>query len=287
VQLDSQRGFFVTLEIARAGASVAGRVRWPDGAPGSGLLVTALDSQSNLLWMVTDGEGHFEASELPEGTLAIHVRTPFEQAGPRSGVASANVEVLGGETSEVELTLDEARGSIAGRLLNSSGAPLAGVVIEAGEHFQAGNMTVGVGSQSTTTDADGRYAFSALLASRYQVQPGGTSLRGKLARPDSLTIDLASGQEHAGADFEIVDAVEISGWVDPGTLPLGELEVQAVWASDGSHGQRVTPQADGKFVVSGLYPEAHNLLLVHNGSEVARVPIGSAGASGVRLVAPR
>jgi hypothetical protein len=148
-------------------------------------------------------------------------------------------------------------------------------------------MTIGIGSHSTMTDAEGRYRLPGLVASRYQVQPSGPALRGKLAQPDSLTIELEPGQEHAGADFEIVDPIEISGWVDPGTLPLGELEVQAVWTSDGSHGQRATPQADGRFVVGGLYPQSHNLLLLHKGSEIARIPIGSAGATGVRLVAPR
>jgi hypothetical protein len=148
-------------------------------------------------------------------------------------------------------------------------------------------MTVGLDNHRATTDAEGRYLLSGLLASRYQVQPTGPAVRGKLARPASHSIDLGSGEERLDLDFAIVDGVAISGWVDPGTLALSECEVQAQRASDGQHSDRVHTGEDGSFELAGLAPEPHSLILLHQGNEIARVSVGAAGATNVRLVAPR
>lgn len=287
VQHRSEGEHFVTVEIPRAGAVVSIRVRWADGSPAAGMLATALDSQSNLLWKVTDGEGRFELTGLPAGRVAVHVRTRSEDGGPRAGVAQDSIEVAQGQSAELALTLSEGRGTIRGRVRDASGAPLAGITVEAGEHFHAGNMTVGIGSHRTATDAEGCYELKDLLASRYQVEIGGAPLNGRLARPSSLTIELGAGEQRDSADFEVVDAVEVSGWVDPGSLSLAELEVVALAASDGAERGRAAPQPDGSYSIGGLLPEPHHVALLHQGKELVRTAVGSLGATGVRLVAPR
>jgi RNA polymerase sigma-70 factor (ECF subfamily) len=286
-QRNSEGDFFVTVEIPRAGASLLGRVLWPDGTPGSGLLVTAIDAQSNLLWKSTDGEGRFELSELPTGLVTVHARSPSEGGATRLGIAQGSIEVAQGQSAVLELTLSEERGSISGRVVGPSGAPLAGIQVEAGEHFQAANMTIGIGSHSALTDAEGRYRLSDLPASRYQVQLGGAPSRGSLWRPEFHSIELGAGEQRDSADFEVVYSVEVSGWVDPGTLPLAELEVKALRPHDGSEAASTHPDADGSFVLGPLYPDPHQVVLLRNGNEIARVPVGPAGASGVRLVAPQ
>ncbi len=286
VHADTERGFFLTIEVPRSNAAILGRIRWPDGSPAAGLIVSGIDSQGNMLWKGTDDDGRFEVRDMPAGTFVVQAKTTTERPEDRMGVVRAEGELQTGQTLELELTLSEARGSISGRALDASGAPLAQVQIEASELIHAPNMTLGFGTHSTMTDADGRYRFSDLLEGTYQIELRGVA-QGQVVRPEVCQVGLAAGQHLEGQDFDLVQGSVISGWVDPGNLALSELEVQVVRVSDRAERGRSAPREDGGFTLGGLLPEPHEVVLLHRGDELARISIGAAGASDVRLVAPR
>jgi RNA polymerase sigma factor (sigma-70 family) len=286
VHPDAERGFFVTIEVPRSDAAILGRIRWPDGSPASGLIVSGIDSQGNMLWKGTDDDGRFEVRGMPAGTFVVQAKTTTERPEDRMGVVRAEGELQIGQTLELELTLSEARGSISGRALDASGAPLAQVQLEASELIHAPNMTLGFGTHSTLTDADGHYRFSDLLEGTYQIELRGVP-QGQVVRPEMCQVGLGAGQDLEGQDFEVLQGIVISGWVDPGNLGLSALEVQVVRVSDGAERGRCAPREDGGFTLAGLLPEPHEVVLLHRGNELARTSIGATGASNVRLVAPR
>ena len=137
------------------------------------------------------------------------------------------------------------------------------------------------------TDAQGRYRLEGLFAGRYQVEVSAEGLHASAVRPERRTLDLEPDEEIEGIEFVLVPAIAISGWVDPAALPLGELEVSLRGAADGEERVRLAPGADGTFSFGGLFPERYELVLLHQGLEMERVPVGPSGALGIVLAAPR
>ncbi len=123
---------------------VKGTVR-SNGNPVPGVLVAL--SGSSLGTRVTDGAGQY-SFELPKG--GSYVLTPtkanytFSPAWTSINVLNANVEI------DFNATLRKQ--SITGRVLNSDGAPVAGVVV----------TLSGPVSSTTTTASDGTYSFTNL-----------------------------------------------------------------------------------------------------------------------------
>ena len=264
----------VVVELQGATASVSGRLTWPDGSAGSGLLVLALDAQRNPKMASADAEGAYRIEGLPAGPVTLSARTPPGQPTDRKGSVQAQVDLGAGADVVQDLVLAEARCTLAGRVTDALGAPLADVPVEAGEHLVAGSLTLGLGFQATRTDAQGRYRLEGLPPGRYRGEVSAEALAERAVRPEGRSLDLAPEESAEGLDFVLLPAVVVTGWVDPGTTPLDELELSLRRASDGEERVRLGPQADGSFTIGGLYPEPYDLVLERDGWELARVSVG-------------
>jgi hypothetical protein len=214
----------VTIEVPRSNAAILGRIRWPDGSPASGLIVSGIDRQGNMLWKGTDEDGRFEVRELPAGTFVVQAKTNSDRTEDRMGVVRAEGELQRGQTLELELTLTRravrslgARSDASVRAARPSAARGLRVI-------HAPNMTMGFGTTPHATDADGRYRFSDLLEGTYQIEIArsaaglGGATRG-VPRSDSQRA------EPRRTGLRALQGRVISGWVDPDNLELSELEV--------------------------------------------------------------
>jgi hypothetical protein len=69
-------------------ASIAGTVTGPDGAPFRAAFVQARNTQMKMtVSVLSDGQGHYRAENLPAGDYRLQVRAVGYKANTRDGVA--------------------------------------------------------------------------------------------------------------------------------------------------------------------------------------------------------
>ena len=134
--------------------SFDGTVQDENANPVSGVLITLSGSQS--VTTVTDAQGHFQFLDLPtSGTYTLAANKQFYSFGPNQTFTLPSGDVTTTFAGQRE------RHEIGGRITNAKGAGVSNVTV------QLSQSTV-----STTTDADGYYSISELLAGEdYTVVP--------------------------------------------------------------------------------------------------------------------
>ncbi|HSE30251.1 MAG TPA: carboxypeptidase regulatory-like domain-containing protein [Pyrinomonadaceae bacterium] len=158
----------------QANFSINGTARDEDNNPLSGVLVTLSGSQS--VSTVTDAQGNFQFSDLPtSGTYTI--------AATRQNYNFGSSQTFALPPDDVTTTFvgQRNRYSISGRLTDGNGTGIDGILVRLNE------------TASTTTEADGSYAFTMLPAGQsYTVTPSSSDFD---FSPSSVAIqDLSSDQ---------------------------------------------------------------------------------------------
>lgn len=272
-----------TLDVhdaAEGTVRVYGTVR-DAGQPVPRAMVTALGSDRDGVLGIgvranpTDGDGRFELIGLEPGDYFLQV-TRFDG---RPQQASLSIEVPDG-VAEHRVDLDLPQSSISGRVVDTSGAPVARVQITAGLEDGSADAAPGLlglvmrnAVAQTRTDEDGNFRLDRVAAGRYRVVASGRGFgRAResgygqvfvegvevdgtfpadrlvlvLPRSGSITGVVVDGTGQPVGGAEIVASVEgTSANLDPAAEVLDLLGIQA---------EPVRSGADGRFEVRGLTP---------------------------------
>lgn len=170
------------------GLSIEGRVLFPSGKPAANVSVTAQAEGGRGRGGRTDGEGHFEITELPDGIYRLTVSGNGFRFGPggaqtdRESFRDTTLEGISAGTRDLLIRLDAGL-SIGGVVVDEQGSPVAnGFVFATGPD----------NSRSfARTDEQGRFELSGLAPGKFRLQ---ANVPGQNQTPRMGTLsDVAAG----------------------------------------------------------------------------------------------
>jgi len=293
--------FEVLLE--RATSELEIRVMLPDGRPASGAMVWAIDAQNNPSFVATDAEGRHHFEGLPAGTMALWLTElefdPAKKVPAGSEVSFSTtrdgsrplhalrteLELAPGELRREEFVLRAPEQVVEGRVVDTRGLAVPGVRVEAAFVLQLGGLALSSGSESTLTEADGRYLFDRLHEGKYQVSPSAGEGPTACHLPFDVTVVLVDGEEQPDVDFVVGPCLVLEGRVESrsGTSGL-ELEARDPRTDERVAGTR--PEADGSFAFEALVARDYEVWLVRGEDVLDRVHASPSLASRLVLRVP-
>jgi len=169
-------GTAAAQDNAAGGAIVRGRITAADnGQPLRRALVTAAaESGSAPRTANTNADGRYEIRNLPEGRYRVSVvrsgYLPLEYGQHRPLEAARLLDVGARDVDRVDFSLPRT-GSIAGRIADETGEPIAGViVIAAHPAYLDGQRRLAAAAGPVRTDDAGQYKIAGLVAGTYVVE---------------------------------------------------------------------------------------------------------------------
>jgi len=243
--LEVQPGKDLTgVEIVVApGAVVEGRVLTASGKPVAGAEVNVMDPDSTF-GATSDGDGHYRLEGVSPGAHLI------EAAHKSYPPARRQLTVRAGDNA-LDLTLEEGGAQISGRVLDQSGAPLAGArVYLRREEWRP------IDPASGMSGADGSFTLSGVQDGVYQLfadkQGFARSREGKLIAVDGnpvggIEVRLTPGGSIVGRilglDFTDLSQVQVMAEYQMGqVMPDGSYRIDHVAPGE----QRVTASLSGR-----------------------------------------
>ena len=225
----------------------------------------------------TDGEGRYEARNLPAASYRVSVRPSAGQAQylqPQGGPPVAPVALADGQVIEwYDLTLRRA-GAIVGRIVDQFGEPVAGV--------QAQTLRIGSATNdswsSQSSDEFGRFRIYRLEPGEYHViaKPSAMQVErlasersigfvetyypSTLSRADAMRVTVRAGQETSITELQLVSSrmMRIAGVVVNGRTGASGLTMVDL-STPGGGGQGRSIDADGRFSFDALPPGSYTL----------------------------
>jgi hypothetical protein len=245
----------VVVDLRESG-QIFGRVRDTAGAALPGTQVAVLDPQTggpgiNDPSTQTDASGHYRLARVGPGRYIVRFRHPHYRALQTE--ATLSVE---GEKCEVNAILEPGR-RISGRVLDESGAPVAGAIVTAsnGEHGAA------------TTDADGRFMIGGLGDQPIYCLASAPGYAATLRR------DVAPGT--SDLEIRLPRAGKISGRLDVAPLPR-QFTLRLLHLDEETRGyypkRTVMFGDDGEFSLENLPPGTYKLEVEASGYRALDVP---------------
>ena len=204
--------------------AIAGRLVGPDGTPASGTVTASRVGSSgdpNTVGVVsTDPQGAYSVLGLREGAYRVRFEALAAQRDElvgeyfrgATGATDAELVTVGARqtTADVDGALHRA-GSIAGRVVDAGGAPVAALVQVF--HATSGALTA---TRDTLTGSDGAFLVRGLQAGQYRVAfaphlSSGLDVqwyRGKPEGPAADLVTVATGTTTTGIDAVLRPAPE-------------------------------------------------------------------------------
>jgi len=197
------------------------------GAPLAGVTIDAGGGHT----AVTAGDGAYTIAGLVAGEYTLTASKPEFTFAPSALVVTVGPDATGRDFEAAPVTY-----SVSGTV-TASGAPLAGVTIDAGNGHTA------------VTAADGTYTLAGLVAGTYTLTPS----RAEYGFTPGAR-DVVVGPDAAGQDFEASqDTYSIGGTVAADGAPLAGVSVDA----GGGHTAVTGP--DGGYTITGLVAGTYTL----------------------------
>lgn len=249
---------FITSATSRTkvelvkGAAVMGQVLTPMGEPAQGARVTYSNlgdfngSSKGAQVALTDRDGKFRIFALAAGSYQFTGRHASFSPGDSPQVTLDGQT----ETSDIEIHLGQ-KTTIAGIVVNSSGAPVAAAVVNLGT--PNGELL-----HKIITDKDGKFKVQALPQRKLYI-----TARSESASSSLLSVDLTSTTEAIGLKLELVALGRIGGIVvDEEGEPIdgAQLEISQRDSKGAQklHGiQQELTDTGGRFEFQGLSDGEH------------------------------
>lgn len=246
------------------GVTLAGRILLADGRQARATV--ELGGSFGILrsFTDTDADGRFRLEGLEAGELAVHAN------GGRDGEARATLLGASGETLAWDAVLVPG-GEIRGRVLDETGAPLAGWQVRVED---APHVLEDPDLDFAQTDAEGRFVFQDMHARPHRVE---------VRSPASREFPLAVATRVRPASEELEFVVEAAA--RPSATILGRIVDELGNAADGaqlvlgrerlSRGTLHYPEPSGRFELGPLPPGKWVLMAVSPElKELPRVVLG-------------
>ncbi len=178
VHLSRGQNTRVTLRATRPGA-LLGKLHDRYGAAVGGASIEVQSTSVSLrdqLWNTrTDEIGNFELQDVPPGRYFVRASWPTESSVGLPP-APVEVEIAPHATSFVDLRATDGHASVRGRLIDSEGQALADVPVTCSYAGSPDALPARIQVLAQDrTDAQGRYRFLNLPATRVQLTAGGTA----------------------------------------------------------------------------------------------------------------
>jgi hypothetical protein len=229
----------------------------------------------------TDAEGRFRVVRL-EGGVAYRPRVRDGATGQTLAPVTAHAPIrLHDDQTQIldaRLVVRAGRRHLAGVIVDTAGAPVAGATVIA----RHGVLQVG----ATTSDAAGAFALEGILAGRYELlaMDPGRARHGRSVQIDAGRDDVRLVLEAAGA-FEL----HLSGFADRPEVRvqsvLPPLDTLTVALEPGATTARVRDLRPGVYVVSAQAGGEQAITRVQLGAgAVVRVQLAAGGSGTVRVL---
>ncbi len=261
VGADAERADFGGVMLLPGGRWILGVVVDQAGAPVAGARIQVIGAGGEPTESYEDGR--FVVADLSGGEGAL-----FVDAGEGGSAWLAQIDsTLGGE--EERIVRLEPRRSLAGRVVDETGAPVEGALVslrgdrELAREGEESLTCLGLlSSERGATDAEGRFAFDKLWPGRFALE---------VSHPDEPDLSLHAESESGGAPLELawdrprLRRVVIAGEVRDAQsgAAIDEFQVAALRPTEEPESQegrlRSFHDAAGRFQIAALPPGAYRL----------------------------
>lgn len=206
---------------------------------------------TNTLVQVDDDEGRFIIVSPKAGTYLVEGKAP----GFADSYSDNFETVMGEDTTGITVRMTRG-GTIVGRVVDDSGKPVQGAVVEShdavwsDDAFMAVLGDIGDGSEkSAKTASDGTFTISGLTPANYQLM-----IRHKDYAQEKITdLVVIEGEETRARDAVLPRGATITGVVyGPGGMPMGGAQVKLFPTSPMGRAHTVVTNGDGSFAVKSV-----------------------------------
>ncbi len=249
------------LKIANGGV-INLTVKLNDGSVASNSLVTISRSSDNGAFVtagVTDSTGALQINNVPVGNFTVIAYYPGTQVAPGSVQQSGTGSVASnGQTQSLSIMLP-ATSILTGTVSSQSGAPVANASV----YFYYQGTVQTNGYQSTTTNSNGVYTFSPVLASqKIALTASGPS--------NQFTTQVSPTTAASGTLTENitlpVNATLVVKVIDGNSTPLANVYVDVNDTSGSFYSSEQLTQGDGTTTFTGLRDGNYSLELFSGSS---------------------